>query len=751
MNFAMIQKLTLIVLLLALKLACTAQHIPLNEQEKNEILFQLKNNPPDTDRINLIWQLGRYQLMQINYSRKSIDSALTYFNYSLKLCNELKVRKNFKYEALCRIGECYFLLNKFQLGEDFFMQVVRAYQLAADTPREARTWLRMAKKLRLGNLKHPDVAVYQARSLYLYHKSHNLEKEADVLVETGLYLQDNIKLDSAENDLLKALNLYKLAGTKDLQTPYFGLSQIYRNMGNLNKSLFYMLACLHNVNARGDTANILNMNRYYGQLGYLYADLNRPVQAMENFSKAIQIPMTRMTGAITFDETYSYLLELVRQLIITRKSWLAIQIAGKIFSRYPPADSLQQGRQAEILGLYYAAMNQHLIAEKYYLRMVKFYRVSAVDEAWGCKVLARFYIGTRQYAKAGTSMKKEFLRVPPLSQAFLNSVEDELFYYKIDSANGQLISALDHFRKYKSLSDSAFNATKSRQLTELQIQYETDKQNKDIDLLKRDGKLQHAEVIKAYNTNNVILGSIAILFIFTGLLYHNYRIKRRSNVILNSLVREKDSLLSEKEWLLKEIHHRVKNNLQIVMGLLQRQSAFIDNDEALAAIENSKNRMNSIALIHQKLYQSQNFDKISMPEYIDELIANLKDSFDLDSRIHFERQVDPIQLDVSQAVPLGLILNEAITNAIKYAYPDNQNGTISITLLRTGANLITLTIQDLGKGLPAGFNIEKISTLGLSLMKGLSKQLGGSLSLTSDQGVTARVSFKTETSVRLGG
>ena len=203
-------------------------------------------------------------------------------------------------------------------------------------------------------------------------------------------------------------------------------------------------------------------------------------------------------------------------------------------------------------------------------------------------------------------------------------------------------------------------------------------------------------------------------------------------------------MLDEKEWLVKEIHHRVKNNLQIVMGLLQRQSAYIDNDIAFAAIQNSENRMHSIALIHQKLYQSESLDLINMPEYIDELITYLKDGCDTGNRIHFEKKIDEIYLDVSQAVPLGLILNEAITNAIKYAYPKDNAGFIHIVLSQTGEDENLLIIEDHGPGLPSHFNMEKIDSLGMNLMKGLSKQLGGTFQLENNQGLTIKIVFKTE-------
>jgi two-component sensor histidine kinase len=195
---------------------------------------------------------------------------------------------------------------------------------------------------------------------------------------------------------------------------------------------------------------------------------------------------------------------------------------------------------------------------------------------------------------------------------------------------------------------------------------------------------------------------------------------------------------------LKEIHHRVKNNLQIVTGLLQRQSTYIDNDEAMNAIQNSENRMHAIALIHHNLYQSDSLDLIKMPDYIGEMIGYLQESFDLDNRIIFEKHVEEINLDVAQAVPVGLILNEAVTNAIKYAYREDETGVIYITLTGIDDQYNILTIADNGSGFPENFDIERVDSLGINLMRGLSKQLGGVLKIHDKQGCTIEITFKTE-------
>jgi len=496
------------------------------------------------------------------------------------------------------------------------------------------------------------------------------------------------------------------------------------------------------------------MAQRYSQLAYVYSDMKDHVNALENFRRAISIGTRNNLGNSTTDFTYLSLNEAVREWIILNKPKIALTEAVKIFKKYPPLDSLQIGRQAEIYGHYYNAIKQYKQAESWYLKMAAYYHCKTVDESWGNKMLAGFYMEQKQYAKARLFLDKEFKNIHSDSQAFLNSAEDALYYYKIDSANNDFRSALEHFRRYKRKSDSAFNVASSKQIAEIQVRYKTLQKEAAITALKKDRALLLDQVLQAGYIRNLIVGIIVLLLMFLGVLFYSFREKQKSNKIiqqrnyeLNSLLDDKDKLLEEKQWLLKEIHHRVKNNLQIVIGLLQRQSDHVDNIVAKDAILNSENRMRSIALIHQKLYQSESLDLINMAEYIDEFISYLKDSCDLGNRVQFEQNFSLVYLSVSQAIPLSLIINEAITNSIKYAYPDGFYNLIGVSLTRTDKTHIKLKIADNGVGLPNDFDLNTTDSMGMNLMRGLTKQLGGTFSIQNHNGVTVEVDFETDRSV----
>jgi len=245
----------------------------------------------------------------------------------------------------------------------------------------------------------------------------------------------------------------------------------------------------------------------------------------------------------------------------------------------------------------------------------------------------------------------------------------------------------------------------------------------------------------------VVGGAIAVPLV--GLVYNYFHLKKRSKRILEEKQEEVNAqnilikkISAEKEWLLREIHHRVKNNLQIVISLLNTQSAYLDNADALVAIRNSQNRMYAMSLIHQKLYQSDNLAEIDMKWYIKALVNYIMECFSTERKIQFTLATDDIKLDVVQAVPLGLILNEAISNSIKYAFPEDKKGSVHISFLAIGNDICELKVTDNGVGLPEGFDPDHTQSLGMSLMTGLTEQLNGQINMWNENGLVLHVSFK---------
>lgn len=199
--------------------------------------------------------------------------------------------------------------------------------------------------------------------------------------------------------------------------------------------------------------------------------------------------------------------------------------------------------------------------------------------------------------------------------------------------------------------------------------------------------------------------------------------------------------LKEKEKLLKEIHHRVKNNLQIVSSLLSLQSENVRDKKYLQLISESQNRITSMAIVHEMLYSSKDLGKISMKEYIERLSYSIYNSFFKPAlNVKFNYEVDEaLFFDIDHIIPLGLMLNEMISNSFKYAFPNNK-GQIGLALQKTQTCYL-LTVKDDGIGLKKGFTLETHGHLGLQLIYMLAEQLEGSLKLKHDAGVCYQLSF----------
>ena len=210
--------------------------------------------------------------------------------------------------------------------------------------------------------------------------------------------------------------------------------------------------------------------------------------------------------------------------------------------------------------------------------------------------------------------------------------------------------------------------------------------------------------------------------------------------------RSEDALkasLREKEVLLKEIHHRVKNNLQVVSSLMNLQARHLKDGEAMTLLKESQRRIRSMALIHEKLYLSKELARIDMAGYIGSLAQYLFQSYRIKpSLIRFRADIRDVVLDINTAIPCGLLINELISNSLKHAFPQERRGEISIMLRPEGDRTCLLVIKDDGTGLPPGFDFRRTKTLGMQLVTMLVEQLDGTIKLVRNGGTEFRIRFR---------
>ena len=213
-------------------------------------------------------------------------------------------------------------------------------------------------------------------------------------------------------------------------------------------------------------------------------------------------------------------------------------------------------------------------------------------------------------------------------------------------------------------------------------------------------------------------------------------------VLIRAIKAERDSLarsLAEKEVLLKEVHHRVKNNLQVIASLLRLQADA--SGEELVALRESQHRVESMALIHEQLYETEVLHQVDLAKHAALLVANLFQSYGVETaRITSRVTLEPLPLGVDQAIPAGLILNELVSNALKHAFPAGQTGLVSIEGgLRDGR--VVLEVRDDGAGIPKGMDLKKTNSFGLKIVNILTGQLKGTFEVDRSRGTTFRVSF----------
>jgi len=585
---------------------------------------------------------------------------------------------------------------------------------------------------------------YFQKAATLYGQIGDLYEQGEAFYRIAELYTNTEQQDSSSLYARKAIVLKKRAKRYDLHHEYTLLADISLINGNFKEGLAYALKAEKIIECIKTDKHIQIV--IYNLLGQFYMDLKSLDNALAYFEKAIAVARQQKDT----DAVISITINTANMLYRVNRASQALKLLDREI-HYSPGKECNPFYSSMYL-LLHCKLGNYDKARSYYENLTLCKDNGTISNA----DLIGMYQAMIHYLLLTGQADKTYVYIDKLKEGvklnpnLLYLAQIERTYFRADSVAGNHLGALKHLHTFKKLNDSIFNIENIKQYKELELKYETQKKDNNIKLLTKQAKLQTSRLHNANIIRYVFTAGIIVLACLAGLLFNRRRLKQRTNTELslkeqkinsqNNILRK---LLVEKELLLKEIHHRVKNNLQIVISLLNTQSLYLDNEDALSALQNSQHRMHAMGIIHQKLYQSDSPASIDMSWYVCELVDYLKESFDLDSSITFAIDAEPVLLDVSQAVELGLICNEAITNAIKHAYKGNSGGKITITLQNIGNGSYKLTVADNGIGLPKGFSVDDKKSVGLALMQKLTDQLNGTLQVFNDKGLTIIVEFST--------
>lgn len=703
-------------------------------------------------RIRLLIVIGEYYVI---FQHSSVNNDKLHMAYpaleeALSLAEHL--RSNYwLVESLAIMGKYYYASGEISKGKEFFFRIIKLFEQTHDVAKQAHWWSQMDDFMPYTSERYHEQLGYYQKAANLYLSINHKVEAADAYGGMGYLGKCMNDFDNAKKFYFKKIALLKESGNNHRYDSFQYLAEIYYAEGNLNNALNYALQALKNIELlRADE----NLPQVYKSLGDIYSRLNEIERGDYYYRLCLDYPNNS-----TFRTTYGYnvLRSYTSGLISSGKATDALVFAKNYTANNPPASLFDEEIRESVLGACYDAFGNTRMAEKNYLQMIRtdtlcransgkeIFFTANIAGAEAYFEMGKFYVSHSRYHEAQPYLDKalKFENVPVPLKKDVNYLQ-----FKTDSASGNFTSAIRHYQRSIFLKDSISSRDRLKELNFLKVQFETAQKEKNIKLLEKEAQMQKRKLEQSAQIRMWSAAAMLLLVALLTILYNRNRLKNKKNMQLErqkEIINDKNLSLSqlvrEKEWLLKEVHHRVKNNLQIVTSLLNSQSDLLAEGPVLDALLEGKHRIQAMAMIHQRLYNTDDYNTILMPSYIAELVDYLKESFNQGTRIIFKLSVDPVALNLSAAVPIALILNEAISNSLKHAFPDGREGTITVELQCLGAQAKRLKIADDGIGIPPSIDDSYPSSFGLRLIRGLTSDLSGTLKIEKSEGTSIEIVF----------
>jgi two-component system, sensor histidine kinase PdtaS len=744
------KKTVLVLIMLCNFFSVYGQNI--TRRQADLLLNSLRGNLADKDRITNLLKLAEFNILKQGEHKTDLDSAVSFIDQAKRINNKIKSPDASGYTTLV---ESYLARDRRQeeAAKTLADKAIQLLTKTSDYYQLGQAYYYLATFFSTGSSTADDIKAIQLyeQGIQAFKKAKAIERQADGYKMLGEYAEDP---KTAFEKYDTALSLYNSIHYKAVQGVYDGIAVAHIFNLDLQKSLAYGLLALKTAHSVKDTTmQLCEINNHLGIIFYRKKDYK---------SAAIYL-MDALKTAKAYNDTLTiYLLgdNIVNSYINDKNPTAAKNVLQQIIKQYPISNNHEDYIRTTTSSFIKIYTLLHQIKEgKPYVERLKALDIIFRDKIGNTKfaentmfisrliddnfVIAKFYLAAKEYDAVTIHLNKNVEMVNKAGTAYDKAVMNEL-RFKVDTAQKNYSAAVDHLLKLHKIKDSIFNETKAiefqKQQVQYQTQYETEKKNHQIQTLKQRDLLQQSNLDRAYLIKDITIGGILAMIVISALFYRNYRQKQAANNIITRKNELLQHLLTEKEWLLKEVHHRVKNNLHTVICLLESQARYLEND-ALQAIETSQHRIYAMSLIHQKLYQSDDIKTINMATYIPELVQSLIDGVGTAGQIYFKLDVEAIDLSLSRAIPLALIINEAVTNSIKYAFPIDRKGEISISMTSNGEKIM-LCLADNGIGMPQIDHDAEPASLGLRLIRGLSEDIEAETRFEVHNGTKIVIIFK---------
>lgn len=688
-------KFLLFGLLFLLGLNCLAEPISPITDSLEQVLQQSK---PDTNRVNTLVKLAQ------NYFFNNVEKSLEYNQDALNLAQKIGFEKGVS-DAYRNKGIIYFIGSNYDSALVYYE---KSLEISQKIQHERGILLTSTN---LGIIYHNKGDYEKALSYYesvlqIVERNEDKKLIGSVCNNIGVVHEEQGELYQALKYFLKSIESYESMENssefkREISHTTSNIGLIYQRMEEYEKAREYYLKAndlLEEIDDRIVRSNVLN------NMGGILGKQKKYEQALEYYQKAL-----------TLNES------------IGDKKGRGHSLSG-------------MGDVFKFRKEYKKALNYYAEAESIAVEIENKKALASILTGKG-----QIYLETNDYKNASKNLNEGLKLSKEIGAKDTETIAYEQLY-ELAKNKKNYLEALQYHEKYSNIKDSILKEKKASQISNLQEIYELEKKEHENELFRASqaekNAIQSARIQRQKILTFAISIGLLLALAFAFSYYRSNKVKRKSNDLLRSQKQEIESKNQEKEVLLREIHHRVKNNLQVISSMLNMQARRTDNEEISEAVRKGQERVKSMALIHQKLYQTENIAAIEMQDYVGNLTQNLMMSYGKSkSQIKITNQLEKFNLDMDTAFTVGLIINELITNSLKYAFPDERKGEIAINLKMNWDGKLQLQVSDNGIGFDSEKIKDKPTSFGMNLVQLLTKKLKGTVDVDGSNGTKTNIIF----------